>query len=121
MKFSSKELLIKKHVQTKIAWHGTFCAACNHLVWLETMYKVVGLGRSKCGYRHYCWDCCQSKEEAFDIVFPTQVTAQDIIMRREKAKVRYLLRNLINDVHALPDGEVSPSVASAILRYSLKC
>ena len=121
MKFSPKQLLVRKYVKTKMIWHGTFCHACHYRVIFETMYKVTGLGKKRRGSAYFCWDCCHTKEEAFDLIFPKKVTAQDIIIRNEKVKVRQILHDLIDDLNSLPDGEVSPSVHNAILRYSLKC
>jgi len=117
MRFSLKEVLVSKHVKTKMTWRGTFCFMCGHKIWFETMYKVAS-NRSQCEFKYFCWDCCQSKEEAFDSIFPKQLTAQEIVDRKEKKKAWETLNNLLDDISNLPDGEVSPSVASVLLQYS---
>jgi len=110
MKFSPKQMLIKKHVKTCSAWTYKICAVCHHHILFETMYKV--------GDSFYCMDCCQSKEKAFDATFPQQVTPADIIIKQEKEKVKATLFNLLDDIQKLKDGEVSPSVMSVLLKHS---
>lgn len=118
MKFSLKEVLTGKHIKTKMVWFGTFCSGCHHKVWFETMYKVVGLGGQGTGFKYFCWDCCQSKEEAFDTVFPKELTANEIVLRREKKKAWKAMHDLLDDINRLPDSEVSPFVYSVLLQYS---
>ena len=118
MKFSLKEVLVKQCVKTKMIWTGEFCYSCHHKISFETMYRVVVFGKQGTDFKYFCWDCCQSEEEAFDFVFPKNLTAQQIINRQEKKKAWQVLHNLLNDISKLPDGEVSPSVYNILLQYS---
>ena len=110
MKFSPKQLLVREHTKSKMVWFGQFCKACNHKVMFETMFVVDGV--------FYCMDCCPTKESAFDASFPKTLTPSDIILRRDREKVRQIIHDLLDDIDNLKDGEVSPSVYSVLLKYS---
>ena len=108
MKFSPKQMLIRKHVKKSMAWRFRVCECCGNYIIFETMYKVKG--------SFYCWSCCRTKEEAFDLAFPKKVSAYDLAIRQEKRNARKTISDLLEDIHALPDGEVSPSVMSVLLK-----
>lgn len=113
MKVSPKDIMVKKHIGTRPVILGKFCQSCNHLVRLELMYT------SHNHSRHYCKDCYDSKEKVYDDVFANNLTAHDIWLRKEREKVRTILHDIIHDISSLPDGEVSPSVHTIVMRHSI--
>lgn len=112
MRISPKQLMVRKHVKVTFSIFGKFCSSCNHLVYFEKMYKADG--------KYYCTTCYKSREEVYDDVFLRRVTAKDVWRRNEMKKMQKTLRDIIEDVAALPDGEVSPSVHSIIMRQSIQ-
>lgn len=114
MRISPKQLMVKEHVKTTFTFFvGRFCSSCAHLVKFEKMYCL------KDKSHHYCTTCYKSKEEVYDDVFIKKVTANDIVIRNERKKLVKVLENLTSDITDLPDGEVSPSVHSIVMRHSI--
>jgi len=115
MRISPKQLMVKAHVGHTLAFFkGKFCKCCDHLVKFERMYTLKDRED-----HHYCTTCYKSREEVYDDVFVKEVTAQDIVIRNEKRALNKTLENVISDIHELPDGEVSPSVHSVVMKHSI--
>lgn len=114
MRISPKQIMVKKFVKTRPSVLGKFCETCNHLVILEFMYYIP----ERSGY--YCRECYSTKEELYDDVYLRETTASDIWLKNERKRVRTTLNNIINGINLLPDGEVSPSVHTIIMRYSIE-
>lgn len=114
MRLSPRQLVVKNFVKHKFVWKE-FCGVCNHLVRCEFMFKV----RKLKGFVYVCHHCCSSKCNAFSCVHPKRITARDVIDATERRKANQRLLDLISDVNKLPDGEVSPSVYSVIIKHSL--
>lgn len=112
MRTSPKQLMVHKYIKTRPSILGKLCETCNHLIRLEIMY----FARSK----YYCKKCYNSKEEVYDDVYINEVTAHDIWLRNERKQVRAVISNIVNDIESLPDGEVSPSVHTIIMRHSIE-
>lgn len=114
MRISPKELMVKKHIKTAFPlFFGKICSSCNHLVKFEKMYCL------KDRSQHFCTTCYKNKEEVYDDVFVKEVTAHDIIVRNERKALTKVLENIVSDISELPDGEVSPSVHSVVMRHSI--
>lgn len=145
MRVSAKELTVRQYVKRKVAWRQTECSTCGDFIWLELMYHVPRLGDGttkvfdpKLGRwvtnpatANFCSKCVSSKEDAFDLTFKYEVNAQDIVsrnqeryLRREKdrwfneaIRARESEQNIVYEVLQLPDGEVSPSVHSILVKH----
>lgn len=115
MRISPKQLLVDKTVSRRYAFvFGKICSTCNHLVKMERMFYIKSKGE------YFCTHCHDSKESVYDDYFPEQVTAEDIIRRQEKKRVRLALVNLSSEVAELPDGEVSPMIHSIIAKHMIE-
>lgn len=108
MRFSPKEVLVWRHTNVYIPVIPKVCDHCGYTIWLGKMFRV---GKKY----HYCTHCCKTREEAFDLAFPQKITPQDIVMRREKEKIKNTFLDLVKDISSLPDGEVSPTIQSILL------
>ncbi len=114
MRISPKELMVKKHIKiTFPLFFGKICNSCNHLVNFEKMYCL------KDRSQHFCTTCYKSKEEVYDDIFVKEITAHDIILRNERKALTKVLENIALDISELPDGEVSPSVHSVVIKHSI--
>jgi len=113
MRTSPKEIMVQQHIGVRPVIMGKFCQSCSHLVRFELMYT------SHNNTRHYCKSCYSAKEKVYDDVFANNLTAHDIWLRNERAKVRSILHDIIHDIGSLPDGEVSPSVHTIVMKHSI--
>lgn len=109
MKYTPKQLLVRKHVKMSTAFRKKMCSHCGDYAWLEIMWKV--------GNKFYCLDCCTSKEKAFDRAFPKHITAKDITTRNDMGEAQKVFQRLMDDINTLKDGDVNPAVMSIILKH----
>lgn len=114
MRISPKEILVRNFIRKPFLFKGQFCSACNHYLRFERAYMVVNKNE------FHCTSCSKSAENVYDRVFlEGKVTAQDVINKNERRQARKVLRQIIDDISSLPDGEVSPSVQTIILKHQI--
>jgi hypothetical protein len=112
MKYTPKQLLVRRHVKITTPFRKKMCSHCGNYVWLEIMWRV--------GDKFYCVDCCTSKEKAFDLAFPQHITANDIAIRNDMEEAQKVFQKLMDDINSLNDGDVSPAVMNIILKHTPK-
>ena len=145
MRLSGKEITVREYVKRTFVFQTTECSACGHFVNLERMYVVPQLGDGKIrafipklgrwvSNPHtaaFCNQCAKSKEDAFDMAFKYEITAEDII-RTNQVKLlqkqfddafnahqqsKEATMTIVREILALPDGEVIPSVHSVLVKH----
>lgn len=123
MRKTPKQIAVKHAVYKRFLFRPYACHVCHDMLWLEMFYFVRG-GQLK---YNICTQCADTKEEAYDLVVKYKITANDICKNNEIKKLqaeidanrnyKQMIESITRDIIELPDGEVSPSVYSVIVRY----
>jgi hypothetical protein len=117
MRISPRDLAISDLIKKRFVWgifERVFCDSCNYLVRLEHMWVV---SRAP-GTKFFCTECYSSAHDLADDIFVEKVTPMDILVRNERRAAREEILKMFEELHKLPDGEISPSVEKVLLMFS---
>jgi hypothetical protein len=121
MRMTAKNVAINSVVKNRFIFRPHQCNLCKDLVFFEFVFKV----KEQAGV--YCKRCVSNKEDVYNLTITYNLTAADIIQNNENRKLikeisvyktyKDAIESITKEVMALPDGEVSPSVYSVIVKY----
>lgn len=82
MKYTKQQRAISTLVSKYPAVLHSVCDQCEHTIWLEWMYRVQNNSPHSTNKTHYyfCTSCASDKKKAYSLVYPTRITAHDVIL-----------------------------------------